>query len=762
MSAGKWSDDAKRQKITFLVVAVAIYVAAAVPMFLDTGSPGGSPSVPALDFAPAASPGGHVAEASVTRGGMRWSPAPPDASEPTVTQGQWGRYVLLPARRAVCPERVAVPVAQDPSMLLLPGALACAAQGSGSVASATHGRVRLVLDFGREMSGRLEVRFGAQSAAGSASVAYSESLAFLSDQCDQLGIEGLQAPPTAHVPPCPREITLHGGAQSWYDESPRSGFRYALVTLTPAAAGRPIEVIAAGVPDYTPLPQYHDLSVASVYKGWFQSSDDALNRYWFDGAYTAQADTVAAGQTGLFYEGIAGLPPAEPVMVDGAKRDRYVWYDLAGPKTLIPLLYGDTETPKDTLLALGQVQTVKGFIPACRPPASFYGAPCATAWTDATAWWVIALGEYWLWTGDAQLAKGAYPAVAKALAALASCRAPNGLIAACNGVATYDTGSPGRGASTYLNAIYYEALRTAAKLALVDQQPSDAVRDERTAGQLRSAVNKRLWDSAAHAYVCNQAQPKCHSQDANVLPALWGIADPRSAGEALAYVKAHLWTRYGTRTGGAGSDFGTPVADMVANWISYFELQARLRRGETTAVRSMLGAAWRYMNIEWKKIPGPQGNSEEPSSTTTWEHIVTPSGAIFRGPQSSLSHVWSAGATLAETTGLLGLQPTQPGFSSWTLQPHASESGLHWVEGQIPTPHGDLRASWHATGPAGASTRFSLEVSAPSGTVGTVYVPLYGHPRIVTEDGRITAANPTGTDYLRIQGITGRHVFGWG
>lgn len=148
--------------------------------------------------------------------------------------------------------------------------------------------------------------------------------------------------------------------------------------------------------DRAPRRSRSCVNASAAYKGWFLSSDNALNHYWYDGAYNAQVNTVAAGQTGVYYEGTKGVPAADTVIADGAKRDRYVWYDLAGPKTLIPLLYGDTTTPKNSLLALGAIQTAAGFIPACRPPDSFYGAPCATEWTDATAWWVIALGDYWL------------------------------------------------------------------------------------------------------------------------------------------------------------------------------------------------------------------------------------------------------------------------------------------------------------------------------------------------------------------------------
>lgn len=165
-------------------------------------------------------------------------------------------------------------------------------------------------------------------------------------------------------------------------------------------------------------------------------------------------------------------------------------------------------------------------------------------------------------------------------------------------------------------------------------------------------------------------------------------------------------------------------------------MQAGLGEGASADVHTMLEAAWRYMNDTWKKIAGPQGNTEEPPSTTTWEHIIAPGGGIYRGPQSSLSHLWSAGATLIESTGLLGIAPAQPGFSAWTIRPRADGSQLTWAEGQVPTPHGPIRVHWYVTGATATPSAFTLEVDAPGKTTGTVYVPLYGRPRALTEDGK--------------------------
>jgi hypothetical protein len=470
------------------------------------------------------------------------------------------------------------------------------------------------------------------------------------------------------------------------------------------------------------LPQAHSLAPRAVYKGWFASSDDGLNRIWFDGTYTAQVNTLAAGRAGIYFEGLSGLPRDMPVMVDGTKRDRYLWYDMAGPKVLLPLLYGDARTPRNTLAALGARQLPNGFVPGCRTPGGFYGAACEVpTWTDATAWWVVAVDELYRWTGDRAFVAREYPRVRRALAALRSCRTPTGLLAPCFGAYTYtygDSNAPGdKSETTYFNAVAAGAHGAAADLALALGKRGDArsMRAERT--RLGRLIDTRLWDSRAKAFRQSPGEPAAHPQDANVLTAYFRLVSANHAREALAYVRRRLWTPYGTRSGVAGTNFGVAVGGVVADWISSFELRSRLALGQTAAVRAMIDTGWGWMHLKAKPLHGPQGSTLEPPSTTGWEHVL-PGGKIFRGAEGSLSHVWSEGAPIALTTGFLGIEPTAPGFKRWRVAPQVRGSGLRWAQGRMPTPHGPLDVRWSRRGRA-----LTLDVRGPRGTTGTVDLP---------------------------------------
>ena len=60
---------------------------------------------------------------------------------------------------------------------------------------------------------------------------------------------------------------------------------------------------------------------ASSYDGYFLSSDEQLNKIWYEGVYTNQTDGIPAG--GVCSN--ATTCSQAPTILDGAKRDRRPW-----------------------------------------------------------------------------------------------------------------------------------------------------------------------------------------------------------------------------------------------------------------------------------------------------------------------------------------------------------------------------------------------------------------------------------------------------
>jgi alpha-L-rhamnosidase len=114
---------------------------------------------------------------------------------------------------------------------------------------------QIMLDFGREVNGRLEFASDSDLAAD-VNLQYGESEAEALNQ-PYLGTTPLHVPPHA---------IAHG---------PKGAFRYALLRFAGGTKIRFRSIQLNGI--YYPVK----------YQGFFQSSDEKLNRMWMVGAYTA-------------------------------------------------------------------------------------------------------------------------------------------------------------------------------------------------------------------------------------------------------------------------------------------------------------------------------------------------------------------------------------------------------------------------------------------------------------------------------------------
>jgi hypothetical protein len=110
--------------------------------------------------------------------------------------------------------------------------------------------------------------------------------------------------------------------------------------------------------------------------------------------------------------------------------------------------------------------------------------------------------------------------------------------------------------------------------------------------------------------------------------------------------------------------------------------------------------------------------SQDPGSSF-WEH-VEPDGTPNLKQFSSLAHGWAAGPVISLTTQVLGVQPTDPGFSRYTVIPHPAD--LAWVQGRVPTPYGAIDVGWERD----ANGQFTMDISAPIGTTGPISGSYFG------------------------------------
>jgi hypothetical protein len=72
------------------------------------------------------------------------------------------------------------------------------------------------------------------------------------------------------------------------------------------------------------------------------------------------------------------------------------------------------------------------------------------------------------------------------------------------------------------------------------------------------------------------------------------------------------------------------------------------------------------------------------------------------------SHAWNATPLYQMSGVILGVNPIEPGFKTFSVNPHSCN--LKWAKGMIPTPHGNIEVAWHDRGDA-----IQLKLSVPNG-----------------------------------------------
>jgi hypothetical protein len=164
-------------------------------------------------------------------------------------------------------------------------------------------------------------------------------------------------------------------------------------------------------------------------------------------------------------------------------------------------------------------------------------------------------------------------------------------------------------------------------------------------------------------------------------------------------------------------------------WAEAFEVQADFTAGEDNAAIDLADRAFGTMV---RQGPSTLYESSRYDGTPAYE---------LGSQHGSVVHRWASGVGALLQEYVLGIQPATPGFTTWRIEPHGGD--LAWVQGRVPTPKGPLSAWWEWTGPPGGRSGYTLEVTAPAGTSGSVVLPIPGGG-VVRVDGRVVGWGSSG------------------
>jgi hypothetical protein len=433
------------------------------------------------------------------------------------------------------------------------------------------------------------------------------------------------------------------------------------------------------------------LPAQALAAGSFSSSDPLLNSIWQASVKTAN-DGISK-PVGLDPRNCKITLPL--VILDAPDRDRCPYIGDEAVSGLTLLVDGSHAATLRAMIAwFASVQNPDGSI----PDSPIFNH--TNVLIDYNAYWIEALYDYTLYTGDRTLLKNVFPNLLRLVNGYyPSHLDANGLLVNPATEDDYDYILRTGATVSYYNAQYVRALGMAETLAIWDGKTADAKPWRARGAAVASWFSADFWDPAAGAFTDSAGDTAVHPQDGNVFAILAGLASPSQASSALAYIDKTMSTPDGdTITDSSAWDrdvWGYDGTDRIEPFIGYYDVLARFAVGEDESALDLIRREWGFMLAN-----GPG---------TMWENINASTGK----PEDVLpswDHGWSSGAAPALTMQVLGVRPVAPGFAKFVVVPHVGD--LQSAKGDVPTPYGTIHVSWRLV--AGAPV---VTVVAPRGAV---------------------------------------------
>lgn len=356
---------------------------------------------------------------------------------------------------------------------------------------------------------------------------------------------------------------------------------------------------------------------------------------------------------------------------------------------------------------------------------------------DYPLWWVFCSSDHVLYTGNLTYLETFYPSIVKVLDTFypSMTNSTTGLIERPDGYGDYAF-LPRNGPITYYNALYITALNRASDLSemLSTAEEEDAARWRSRAKAVGEALIAENYDDELGVFVdggfCDGVKCAAHPQDGNSIAVLSGAADTTAMSESiLTYLGSALAQPYGNAFYDTSVISPSDQFDQrVYAFISYFELAARFTASNTTVESAY---------EELRRLYGWM-SSHDPNSTF-WEGIG-PGGGLYEGGFTSMAHGWSTGIVPLMINYVLGVTPTGPGFTTWSIKPLVDGGGLSWARGTVPTPHGPIEVDWEKT-----EDGLALQMTTPEGTSGDVSIPFLEENTSLSQDGETVFTRSTGS-----------------
>jgi len=530
---------------------------------------------------------------------------------------------------------------ENKDSLITPNSAAEFTVSAGSEPVSPTMQPQIMLDFGREVNGRLELQSDSDQAA-EVDLQYGESEAEALNQ-PYLGTTPLHVPPGA---------TVHG---------PKGAFRYALLRFERGTNVRFRSIQLDGI--YYPVK----------YQGFFQSSDDKLNRMWMVGAYTAH------------------LCMQDDIW-DAPKRDRGRWMgDLDVSGRTIEDAFDDHFLMEETL------DRLLGEAPITHHVNGIAGY---------SAFWITGETEYYRHTGSLKQLESVHARLVQLLRYMESELDDRKLYANVTKTWPYVDWSPDFNGDSPESRMgtqfeFYAGFRDGIYLLrqLGDSQNADAF--QKSADEMKAGAQKYLlnasgsfgtrWQTNAYAVLSDLANPSQYA-------AIW-----KNSLSSVGHVKYN--------------------ALIITPYYNYYVISAMARMGHRAEALDWIRQFWGGMIDEgatsfWEGYD-PSWYKEDFHGSLQADNST--------GYQTSLAHGWSTGVTPWLMEQILGIQARGAGFSEVDIRPDLID--LQWAQGGEPTPRGILKVGIRK------DNGYKTTIDLPPGTVARVSLPVSASGESISVNG---------------------------
>lgn len=401
--------------------------------------------------------------------------------------------------------------------------------------------------------------------------------------------------------------------------------------------------------------------------GSFACSDPLLEKIWNAGADTVRLCT----QTQIW---------------DGAKRDLLPWMGDLHIESLVWML-----TTGDNHMSALSLKSNRDTGPCLsRPYRDRHVPSLSVAWggpdmdvngtPSYTAWWVVGLCDYALYTGDKTYPKSEVKDLIPVLERLARGVMDDG---------SWDWAASKLPHSFVDHSVLTQEIEGFAMQSIVSAAFQGAGKMLNWLGEDGSkwiALGEKMADNHAKQLVARQPG-SLNRQSASAAGAL-GIGDAKSVFPHVQVCDDNLrtpwWRGYELGAAANADQIDWMLAEIRNFWGSMLDF------GQTSL--------WECHDPKWFE------KAEDPHRCA-----VTRENGAYGGHRISQCHGWAAGPTYWLTTSVLGIKPIDYGYAKVSFKPNLGD--LNWAEGTIPTPHGPI----HVRLDRQADGSIKSDIKAPSG-----------------------------------------------